>query len=111
MPKIIDSLSQTNFLDKNFIGTVTFKSEDISLPDGSKMALGIDDGHWILIYQKPKDKHFEVLKYSHHDKKIYVGQKLGGKEDFVLFKKHVKYFFSHASVQDLVTLLPEGRND
>ena len=109
MPKIAEFLNNTNFLDKNFVGTVTFRSEEITLPDGSKMALGIDDGHWILIYQKPKDKHFEVFKYNHHDKKIYVGQKMGSKEDFSLFKKHINYFLSHARVQDLVTLLPGGQ--
>jgi len=109
MPKIIDQLGKVNFFDKQFVGTIALKSEEISLPNGSKMALGIDDGHWILIYQSPEDKHFQVFKYSYHDKQLHVDQKVGGKEEYKTFRQHVEYFLSHARIDDLITIRPGGQ--
>lgn len=86
------------------MGTITLRSEEIRLPDGSKMALGIDGGHWILVYQK--DKAFKVYKYDHDEKKLDVDQKAGREKDLLDFKSHIEYFFSHVQTQDLVTLLP-----
>ncbi len=108
MSKIIEYLEKVEFRDKHFIGTIAFKNERISLPDGSKMALGIDDGHWVLIYQKEAGAHFQAFKYNRIENKIYVDKKPGGKETLLLFKKHLAYFFAHAGVEDLVTLLPPG---
>lgn len=101
-------LEHINFLDKHFIGTVALKNEEIALPDGSKMALGIDDGHWVLIYEKPPKQHFKVFKYDNHEKKLMVDQKNGGSKDLEEFKKHLAYFFDHVRTEDLVTLLPPG---
>ncbi|NQT30384.1 MAG: hypothetical protein HQ596_07415 [Candidatus Saganbacteria bacterium] len=70
------------------------------------MALGIDDGHWVLICQRPEDKHFQVFRYDHHANKIFVDQKAGGPKDLEEFKKFLEYFLSEAKVSDLVTLLP-----
>jgi hypothetical protein len=99
-------LTNIAFQDKQFIGTIAFRSEEITLPDGSKMALGIDDGHWVFIYQKSAHAHFQVFKYDQGENKIYLDQKAGGKEELKLLKKHLNYFFKHAQVEDLVTILP-----
>jgi hypothetical protein len=106
MPTIEKYLENVDFHSQQFIGTVAFRSEDIQLPDGSKMALGIDDGHWVLVYQKSSHGHFKVFNYDHHEKKIFVDQKAGGSQDLKALKKHLHYFFSHTKVADLVTLLP-----
>jgi hypothetical protein len=104
--KVAEQLEKVTAIDKNFTGTVAFRSEEITLPNRSKMALGIDDGHWVLIYQKEAGNAFKVYKYNQHDKQILVDQKAGGSEDFRDFRRHIEYFFSNARQEDLVTLLP-----
>ncbi|MBU0671404.1 MAG: hypothetical protein KJ732_00080 [Candidatus Margulisbacteria bacterium] len=99
-------LENIHFQDKHFIGTVTFKNEELALPDGTKMALGMDDGHWVLIYQRPAEQHMKVYKYDHHDKKIMVDQKAGQEKDLDEFMAHLSYFFENTRTEDLVTLLP-----
>jgi len=106
MTKIIDSLGQTDYRDRNFVGTVAFRNEELTLPDGSKMALGIDDGHWVLVYQPAAGKNFQVFEYDRRSGKIIVDKKAGDREEVKEFKRLVGYFFSHADVDDLVTLLP-----
>lgn len=106
MSSIIKSLDKVSALDKNFIGTITFRSEEITLPDGSKMALGIDDGHWVLVYQKSARGNFVVFNYVQADKKLTLDQKPGSAEDLKIFNNHLNYFLSHANVNDLVTLVP-----
>ena len=106
MATINKYIAKINFQDKNFIGTIAFKSEQIALPNGTKMALGIDDGIWVLIYQSPGAAKMKVYKYDNHEKKIFVDQKTGGEKDIAEFKEHIQYFFEHARTEDLVTLLP-----
>lgn len=106
MATIDKYIENIDFYSRDFIGTVAFRSEDVHLPDGSKIALGIDDGHWVLVYQKSSHGHFKVFNYDHHEKKLFIDQKPGREKDLETFKKHIKYFFSHAIVNDLVTLLP-----
>ncbi|MFH1347874.1 MAG: hypothetical protein ABIH22_04210 [Candidatus Margulisiibacteriota bacterium] len=106
MSKVVDYLEKVDILDKQFVGTIAFRSEELTLPDGSKIALGIDDGHWILIYQREAKARFIVYKYIQADEKIFVDQKAGNKDDILDFKKHVAYFMKHARVEELVTLLP-----
>jgi hypothetical protein len=104
--KINSYLEQTDIRDKNFIGTVAFRNEELTLPDGSKMALGIDGGHWVLVYQKEAGSTFQVLEYDRHSGKIVVDKKSGDDGDLRLFKKLIGYMFANADVDDLVTLLP-----
>lgn len=106
MPNILNYLEGVNLQDKEFIGTIAFRSEELSLLDGSKMALGIDDGLWVLVYQASPHAPFQAFKYDHNEKRIFLDQKTGGEEELQLFKKHLAYFFKHAKVEDLVTLLP-----
>ena len=109
MPELGKYLDRVDFQDKQFVGTITLKSEEISLPDGSKMALGIDDGLWMLVYQKAPHAPFKAFKYNQPENKILVDQKPGGEQDLKKFKDLIKYFFSRAKVEDLVTLLPPAR--
>lgn len=106
MAKLTDYLETVDFQDKNFVGTITFKSEEIYLPDGSKAALGIDGCHWVLVFQKNAGDPFQVFEYDHQDKSIHLDKKSGSREDFFLFRKLVSYFFNHARTEDLITLLP-----
>ena len=106
MPVLNQYLERVDFQDKHFIGTIAFKSEEIALPDGSKMAVGIDDGLWMLVYQKAPNSPFKAFKYNQHENKILVDQKPGGEKDLQDFKNLIKYFFMHAKVEDLITLLP-----
>lgn len=108
MTKIADYLGRVDFEDKRFIGTITFRSEEISLPDGSKMALGIDGGHWVLVYQKGAGTPFTHFECDFSDKKILLDNKPGGAEEFKRFRDLINYFFTHAQVDDLVTLMPPG---
>lgn len=109
MSKVADYIEKVDIFDKQFVGTIAFRSEEFTLPDGSKMALGIDDGHWVLIYQREAKAHFIVYKYIQADKIIFVDQKIGNGDNLKDFKKHVAYFMKHARVEELVTLLPTKR--
>lgn len=105
LTKIAEYVEKIDLIDKNFIGTIAFCNEEVCLPDGSKMALGIDDGHWVLVYQKEAKSTFRLFEYDLHGQKIFVDKKSGGLEDIKYFKKLVKYFISNALVEDLVTIL------
>lgn len=106
MTKILNYLEKVDFQDETFIGTIAFRSEELTLPDGSKMALGIDDGHWVLVYQEKTGSPFQVFEYDQHEQKIFLDKKPGGEKELKLFWKYLRYFFSHAEVEDLVTILP-----
>ena len=104
--KVSEYLSSVDFRDKDFVGTVAFRNEALSLPDGSKMALGIDDGHWVLVYQQQIAKPFKVFEYEQHAQKIFLDKKPGGEPEIKQFKQLVGYFIEQARVDDLVTILP-----
>ena len=106
MTKLAGYIEDIEKLDKNFVGTIAFRSEEINLPNGSKMALGIDDGHWVLVYQKETKAPFQVFEYDWHAKKILVDRKPGSDKDFQEFKKLISYFLKNATVEDLVTIFP-----
>ena len=106
MTRLAKYIEQVDLPDRNFVGTIAFRSEELTLPDGSKMALGIDGGHWVLVYQQGAGSAFRVFEYDQHDCKIAVDKKAGGAEDIKTFKKLVGYLFECAEVDDLVTLLP-----
>ena len=106
MTKLADFLVKVDFQDEKFIGTIAFRNEELTLPDSSKIALGIDDGHWVLVYQKAAGASFQVFEYDQRQKRVIMDKKAGGPEDINLFKRLVNYFFSHVSVEDLVTITP-----
>jgi len=106
MTKIVSYIENTTIKDENFIGTIAFRNEELTLPDGSKMALGIDDGHWVLVYQKEAKAAFRFFEYDRREKKVTVDKKPGTGEEIAQFKKLVGYMFTNTNVEDLVTLLP-----
>ena len=106
MAKLTETLAKVDFQDKNFIGTVAFRNEEITLPDGSKMALGIDGSHWVLVYQKQAGARFQVFECDWNAKKVSLDKKPGTDEDLKLFKKLTGYFISSANSDDLVTIMP-----
>lgn len=104
--KLSDYLGKVDFQDHDFVGTITFRNEELTLPDGSKVALGIDDGHWVLVYQQGAGSSFQVFEYDQRQKRVILDKKAGGQEEINLFRRLVHYFFSHVSVGDLVTITP-----
>jgi len=106
MTKLVNYLEKIDFEDKSFIGTIAFRSEELTLPDGSKMALGIDDGIWVLVYQKKAGAPFQVFECDWPARKILLDKKVGRAEELKLFKKLLRQFLSQAHVDDLVTILP-----
>ena len=106
MTRLAKYIEQTELPDRAFVGTIAFRNEELTLPDGSKMALGIDGGHWVLVYQQSAGATFQVFEYDQPDKKIVVDKKAGSAEDIKAFKKLIGYMFSHTDTDDLVTLLP-----
>jgi hypothetical protein len=106
MPKLVNYLGNIDFHDEKFIGTIAFRSEEFVLPDDSKMALGIDDGHWVLVYQARAGAPFQVFEYDQRGRKILLDKKNGGEKELTLFKERLGYFFAHVQVDDLVTILP-----
>ncbi|MCX5750193.1 MAG: hypothetical protein NT099_00730 [Candidatus Saganbacteria bacterium] len=92
--------------DQDFVGTIAFRSEEISLPDGSSMALGIDGPHWVLVYQKEKGEQFHVYEYDNKTGAFRKDKKAGTHEEYQEMRGHVKYFFEHAHTEDLVTIMP-----
>ena len=91
-----------------FVGTIAFKSEEITLPDGSTMALGIDCGHWVLVYQRKKGAAFVVYDYDSDTKAFRADKMPGTRYDFQQMRQLIKYFFASARDEDLVTILPPG---
>ena len=106
MTRVSAYIEKIDFEDRSFVGTLTFRNEELTLPDGSKIALGIDDGRWILVYQTGAGASFKVFEYDSHEKKIVVDKKPGTGDDIKQFKKLISYFFVSANIEDLVTLLP-----
>ena len=106
MPTISKYIESQEHLDKDFVGTIAFRNENIALPDGSKIALGLDDGHWVLVYQGKAGSNFKVYNFNQHENSIIVDQKPGGEEDKKQLRKLMQYFLTNAQVDDLVTILP-----
>jgi len=106
MPSISQSLGFVSNTDKEFIGTVTFRNEKLSLPDGSKVAIGIDDGMWVIVFQEANKQPFIVYEYNSSKNTILVDKKVGGQQEIERVVGIVKYFFEQADVDDVVTIEP-----
>ena len=110
MANLSTYLEKVNGFDENFVGTIAFRSEEVSLPNGSKIALGIDGKLWVLVYQERLKSPFQVFEYDSREKKIVIDKKVGGEKEFGRFKELVRYFFLHAQTEELVTILPPQEN-
>ena len=106
MTTIKQYLENVDSQDKNFVGTIAFRNENICLPDGSKIALGLDGGHWVLVYQGHAGSTFKVYNYNQQDNSIVVDQKPGNEADKRQMLKLIRYFFAQAQIDDLVTIFP-----
>lgn len=106
MPNLSSCLEKVEFTDRRFVGTIALRSEEITLPDGSKMALGIDGGHWVLVFQEKAGAAFKVYEFDRQEYLIKLDKKTGGEEEIKTFKQLVRYFFEQAEVENLVTLRP-----
>jgi hypothetical protein len=104
VPTIKQSLSQVTNIDKGFAGTIAFKNETLSLPDGSKVAIGMDGERWVIVFQEAPQMPFVVYEYNAAKRSVVVDKKLGGSEALDKVRKMINYFFSHADVDDLVTI-------
>jgi len=106
MPTAMDAISGVREENRNFVGTIAFRSESLKLPDGSKMALGIDDGRWVLIHETPLDKNIICYEYNSHDMKLLVDKRHGTGEELSRMNKLVSYFLENVDSEDLVTIFP-----
>jgi len=107
MPTLRESLKGISYEDSNFVGTISFKDETKALPDGSKIALGVDDGRWILLYQRVPPKGTIVMyEYNSIKKFILVDKKEGTHIDLREMNKLISYFLDNARVEDVITAMP-----
>ncbi|MFA6431584.1 MAG: hypothetical protein WCV91_04315 [Candidatus Margulisiibacteriota bacterium] len=110
MANLCNYLEKVDYFDENFVGTIALRSEEVSLPNGSKIALGLDGKHWILVYQEKAKAPFQVFEYDSREMKIFIDKKIGGEKELGRFKELVRYFFLHAQTEELVTILPPQEN-
>lgn len=110
MPTIKQNLSHITNVDREFAGTVAFKNEKLSLPDGSKVAIGMDGGFWVIVYQEAPHLPFVVCEYDAEKQTVIIDKKAGGSSDLAKARKIVNYFFEHAQLDDLVTIESGGRS-
>ncbi|MFH1710391.1 MAG: hypothetical protein ABH860_04890 [bacterium] len=108
MPTVKQSISHIADINKEFIGTIAFRNEKLNLPDGSKVAIGIDGERWVIVYQEASHTPFVICEYNAEKQTVLVDKKMGGSEDLDKVRKIVNYFFEHAEIDDLVTIESEG---
>jgi|WetSurMetagenome_2_1015567.scaffolds.fasta_scaffold423600_1 hypothetical protein len=104
MPSIKQCLSLINTIDREFAGTVAFKNDKLTLPDGSKVALGMDRELWVLVYQKFSGENITVYEFNTKTGSVLVDKKLGTEKDKKFVKDVIKNFFEHADMDDVVTI-------
>lgn len=108
MPTIKQSLINVSAIDNGFAGTVAFRNEKLCLPDGSKVAIGIDGERWVIVYQQAPKTPFIMYEYSVEKQLILVDKKQGHPQDLQKVKEIVNYFLENAQVDDLVTIEAGG---
>jgi len=104
VPTIKQSLSHITNIDNEFIGTIAFRNEKLCLPDGSKVAIGIDGERWVIVYQEAPHTPFVVCEYNAEKRTALIDKKPVEADTMDRIKKIVAYFFEHAEVDDLVTI-------
>lgn len=108
MPTIKQDISHVASIDREFVGTVAFKNEKLGLPDGSKVAIGMDGSLWVIVYQEAPHMPFVVCEYNAEKNTVVIDKKMGGAGDMDKVKKIVSYFFEQAEIDDLVTIEAGG---
>lgn len=59
-----------------------------------------------MVLQEKPGASFEIIEYDQHGGKISIDKKPGGEPELKKFKQRLRYFFDHAQVDDLVTIVP-----
>jgi hypothetical protein len=111
MPSIKQSLSGVSSLNREFTGTVAFRNEKLSLPDGSKVAIGIDGERWVIVYQESPNLPFIVYEFNANKQLVIVDKKMGETKDIERVKVIVNYFFEHTDVDDVMTIEAGGNEE
>jgi hypothetical protein len=104
MPTIKQDLSAVSKINREFSGTVAFKNERITIPDGSKVAIGMEGPFWVIVYQEAPGRPFIVYEYNVETELLLTDKKQAGPDDLEKVKKTVNFFFEHAEIDDLVTI-------
>ncbi len=104
MERIISSITLAGLDGKHFSGTVTLRDDDRTLPDGSKMSLGVDGRRWVLLYQMSTSATFQQYLYDAETGYIEVDGSRGSVADVHVMMRHIDYFFAHTNREELVTL-------
>jgi hypothetical protein len=104
MPTIRQGIAQTSQLNKEFVGTVAFRNEKLTLPDGSKVAIGIDGDRWVIVFQEVPKTPFIVYEYNATKNTLMVDKKPGQAHELEKVMMIVNYFFEHADCDDVVTI-------
>jgi hypothetical protein len=110
MPTVKQEISHVKSIDREFVGTVAFKNEKLCLPDGSKVAIGMDGPQWVIVYQEAPSKPFVVWEYNAEKNTVIIDKKVGGADDMARVKNILSSFFKHAEIDDLVTIEAGGRS-
>lgn len=108
MPTIKQGIGHVTNIEEEFMGTIAFRNEKITLPDGSKVAIGIDGERWVIVYQTGPKMPFVVYEFNAKKQTVIVDKKLGSPEEIEKVREIVKYFFENAQVDDVVTIEPGG---
>lgn len=108
MSSIKQSISQASNINREFVGTVAFRNEKLALPDGSKVAIGIDGERWVIVYQRAPKLPFIIYEYNANSNTVKVDKQAGGSEDIGKVKEIINYFFENTQVEDVVTIEPGG---
>ena len=103
---IRDCLSLSGLRERDFNGTVTFRDDHTTLPDGSKMSLGIERGRWVVLIQGSSHQHIRCYMYNAENGHIEVDGVPGTIGDVSAMMKHIEYFLEHVRTEDLVTIPP-----
>lgn len=109
MPTIKQGLSRVSQIDRDFVGTIAFRNEKLTLPDGSKVAIGMDGERWVIVYQQAPKLPFVLYEFSAEKNTVVVDKKLGGPKDYEKVSEIISYFFEHADLEDVVTIEPGGK--
>ncbi|MFC1559643.1 hypothetical protein ACFLZ2_00490 [Candidatus Margulisiibacteriota bacterium] len=104
MPTIQQHLTVVKEHDKKFAGTIAFRNEKLTLPDGSKVAIGIDSERWVILYQRTPSAPFVMFEYNADNHMLLVDKVQGTDKEYKILSGILDYFFSHADVSDVVTI-------
>lgn len=105
MEALKSSVTLAGLDGRHFSGTITHRNDEHTLPDGSKMSLGVDGRRWVLLYQMPSSGTFQQYLYDAETGYIEIDGVHGSISDVQMMMRHIDYFFANTEREELVTLL------